>query len=72
VDDNKIDRLFRWIDLIKICIYVIVAGAISLATWATRIQMQTTENKSDIEGLHIERRLTSLETNVEWLKGRGR
>jgi hypothetical protein len=81
---EKIDKLFKWIDIIKLVLGGIVAGAIAMATWATRIQIQTNENKDDIENsqknvqahrdstsqkeLLEERRLARLEEAVEWLK----
>jgi hypothetical protein len=82
--DDKIDRLFKWIDLIKIALYCLVAGAVALTAWAVKIQMQTSENKADIElsqanvqmhrdknnekEIAEEHRLTKLETDDEWTK----
>lgn len=85
MSDEKVDRLFKWIDIIKVVLYLIVAGAVGLATWATKIQIQVNENKSDIEAyqanvqhnrevrndkdLREEHRFTVLE---QWKEDQGR
>ena len=81
MNDDKLDRLFKWVDLIKMVLYGIVAGAVALAAWATKIQIQTNENKMDIESSQLnvqhhrdldqqkelleERRLSNLE---QWIR----
>jgi hypothetical protein len=80
---DAFDRIFKWIDFIKIALYALVAGAVALATWATRIQDNTLENKTDIErnvedsqhyrdarhdqDVAWEARMKEAETNIRWI-----
>jgi len=82
--EEKIEKIFKWIDFVRVLLYVIVASAVAVAVWCTKIQMQTNENKLDIElsqaniqhhrdvdnekEIMEEHRLTALEEAVSWLK----
>lgn len=88
MNDGKLERLFKWIDFVRVLLYVLVAGAVAVAVWCTKIQMSVNETKLDVdiaqgtathyrdirsaESVILEHRLTELENNMEWLKKRVR
>lgn len=70
MSEEKIERLFRWIDLLRWVLYGLVAGAISLAVWATKIQFSIADLRADVDKLAAkevpeEHRFTALE---QWIR----
>jgi hypothetical protein len=84
MSEQKFERVFRWLDLIRVVVYGLVAGAIGLSVWATKIQMTENDLEKRLNDMQQnvsihrdalkekevqeEGRLKSLEVNVEWLK----
>jgi hypothetical protein len=83
-NDTRLDRLFKWVDFVRVLLYFLVAGAVSVAVWCTKIQMSINELKIDqdvanVSAVHYrdirhetevltEHRMSTLETDMEWLK----
>jgi hypothetical protein len=56
MSDEKFDKLFKWIDLIRWVLYGLVAGAVALAVWTTKVQMTIND---------LEKHLEEIESNSQ-------
>lgn len=84
MSQEKIEKLFKWVDFIKIVLSIVVGGAIAVAVWSTKIQMTVNSIEGQINDMQhnstmhrdalkdkekeAEHRFTGLEHDIEWLK----
>lgn len=46
---EKIDKIFKWIDFIRVMLYILVFGAVSVAVWCTKIQLNMVQQEEDFK-----------------------
>jgi hypothetical protein len=84
MSEQRIEKLFKWVDIIRVILYVVVASAVGVAVWSTKIQMTVNAIENHINDMEKnsaihrdnlkekeiqeERRLTGNEKDIEWLK----
>ena len=84
MSEERIEKLFKWLDLIRMVVYGLIAGAVGLAVWTTKVQMTINDQEKHIEAIEsnssvhrdvlkqqekdYEHRFTSVEKDIEWLK----
>lgn len=81
---NHAERIFKWIDIIRWSLYGLIAGAVGMAVWSTKIQMTLNDLEKQINGMEqnsaihrdalkekeaqAEHRFTANEKDIDWLK----
>lgn len=84
MSEQRFEKLFKWIDIIRIVVYGLVGGAVALAVWTTKVQMTINDLEKHLENIEsnsqmhrdnlkqrendYEHRFTSAEKDIEWLK----
>jgi hypothetical protein len=51
MSQDKIDKIFKYIDLVRWILYGLIMGAVGIAVWATTMQFKVQDLRSDLDAM---------------------